>query len=265
MSIQARIITLNPQNPVALALLESLNSDGIEAQLSTAVDGRTAFPTLLSGEKVCQQQSLLNRKSELTASEVGCYLSHYRLVKQAYDQQLSHICIFEDDVAVAPGLGEVIRSVCALGDQAHMVRLMSLKLRKRKLVAPLTADHQLARPLRGALGTQGYVLNRQGMQRIVSAGANISMPIDKFYDSFFLFDLHCFYVEPHVVYEIDSSSTVAKRYTELDKRLWVRLGWRLNKLKRSLRRKWHYLSHKNDFEPANKPPATIGKSNRLRP
>jgi glycosyl transferase family 25 len=264
MPIQARIITLNSQNPVALELLEHLSKEGIEAQLSPAVDGRAGYPELLNGETIGQQQSLLNRKSELTASEVGCYLSHYRLIKYAFDQQLSHICIFEDDVVAEPGLGEVIRRVCELDDQAHMVRLMSLKLRERKLVYSLTSQHQLVRPLRGALGTQGYVLNRQGMQRILSVGANICMPIDKLYDSFFLFDLHCYSVEPHVIYEIDDSSTVAKRYNELDKRLWVQLGWRLNKLNRSMRRKWHYLSHKSDFEPVSKPPTAIGKSKRLR-
>jgi glycosyl transferase family 25 len=264
MPIQARIITLNSQNPVALELLENLNKEGIDAQLSPAVDGRASYPELLSGETVDQQQSLINRKSHLTASEVGCYLSHYRLIRHAFDQQLSHICIFEDDVIAEPGLAEVIRQVCELGDQAHMVRLMTLKLRDRKLVDSLTSQHQLVRPLRGALGTQGYVLNRQGMQRIISAGANISMPIDKLYDSFFLFNLNCFAVEPHVIYEIDGNSTVAKRYKELDKRLWVQLGWRLNKLNRSLRRSWHYLCHKSDFVPANKPPTSIGKSNRLR-
>jgi len=264
MTIQARIISLDPKNSVALALCQSLINEGIDAELFSAVDGRASFPDLLPGEKVCQNRSLLNRRTELTASEAGCYLSHYRLVKHAYENQLSHICIFEDDVIAEPGLGEVIRSICALDSDAHMVRLMSLKLRKRKLVQPLTADHQLARPVRGALGTQGYVLNRQGMKKILIAGANISMPIDKFYDSFFLFGFNCFYVEPHVIYEMDSDSTVTKRYTQLDKRLWVTLGWRLNKLYRSLRRKFYYLARRKDFTPAKKPPQDIGKSRRLR-
>ncbi len=264
MTIHAKVISLNTDNPVAIELVNELNSGDIQAELVSAIDGRRQMPALESDEKLNQKSSLINRKSELTATEVGCYLSHYRIIKNAYQQGLKHICIFEDDVVAEPKLNQVIETICKLDEQKHMVRLMSLKLRKRKFIESLSSEHSLARPLRGALGTQGYILNREGMNRVIKAGANICMPIDKFYDSFFLFGLNCYYVEPHVIYEQDSNSTVAKRYQDPDKRLWVKLAWRINKLYRSLMRKWHYVINYSEYSGAEEPSGNIGKSGRIR-
>ncbi len=264
MHINAWIISLNPQSDVVQSLLATLREQQIEAAIFPAVDGRKAMPVLQGDEKLDQARALVNRKAPLTSSEVGCYLSHYRLIRHAWEQGLSHVCIFEDDVVAEPGLGDLLRSIVTLDDDADLVRLMSLKIRKRKVVQPLAAGYTLVRPVRGALGTQGYVLNRSGMRKILEFGADISMPIDKLYDSFFLFDLHCFSVEPHAIYELANPSTVVKTGGNLDRRLWIALQWHLNKLHRSLRRKLHYLANRDAFSPATKPKGSQGKSKRIR-
>lgn len=264
MTINAWIIALNPQNPVALELQRTLVEQGIHAEIKPAVDGRQQMPALEGKESLSQARALVTRKAKLTSAEVGCYLSHYRLIRQAYDYGLEHICIFEDDVVAEEGLGDLIRTIYTLDDSAHMVRLMSLRIRKRKVVQSLPSGHSLIRPLRGALGTQGYVLNRIGMKKILEHGANIYMPIDKLYDSFFLFDLNCFSVEPHAIYELAHPTTVSKAGELAPTPLWAVAAWRIYKLYRSIQRYRYNLRHKRELTPASKPTTPQGRSERIK-
>lgn len=264
MSLNAWIIALNPENPVALELRRTLEGQGVAAQIQPAVDGRKEMPALQGRERLSQDKAVIYRRTPLTSAEVGCYLSHYRLIQQAYDQGLSHICLFEDDVVAEPGLGDLLRGIVQLDENAHLVRLMSLKIRKRKIVQTLPAGYTLVRPLRGAVGTQGYVLNRAGMKKVLDFGATVYMPVDKLYDNFFLYGLNCFSVEPHAVYEISRTTTVTKSKLAAKKNWMVELRWRMNKLVRSIRRKLHYLTKYNEYHPASRPSKTLGKSSRIR-
>lgn len=264
MSFKAWIIALNPENPVALELKKVLTDAGFEAEIQPAVDGRKAMPALQPGERLSQTRALIHRRAKLTSSEVGCYLSHYRLIRQAYEAGLDHVALFEDDVEAEEGLAEAMRGILTLGQDAHLVRLMSLKIRKRKVVQPLNGAFSLVRPVRGSLGTQGYILNREGMRRILKAGSTLYMPIDSFYDSFFVYNFNCFTIEPHAIYELGGPSNIKKTDGGLDNRLWVRAGWRVYKLFRSVMRKWHKLIHPGEFSPAAMPEGRPGRSARLR-
>lgn len=264
MTLNAWIIALNPENPVALELQRTLREQGIAADIKPAVDGRKEMPVLQGREQLSQRKALIYRRAPLTSSEVGCYLSHYRLIQEAYDQGLSHLCLFEDDVIAEPGIGSLLQSIAKLNDSAHLVRLMSLKIRKRKVVKALSGSYQLVRPQRGALGTQGYVVNRSGMKKILDFGATIYMPIDKLYDNFFMYNLNCFSVEPHAVYEIVRPTSVKKAPVSAVNAISLKLQCFLYKLYRSTRRRLHYWINIRDFSPATKPAQTIGKSHRIR-
>ena len=264
MSLETWIIALNPDNPVARDLLQSLTEQHIDARIFPAVDGRRDMPALQGQERISQTLALVTRKAKLTSSEVGCYLSHYRLIRQAYDRGVDHVCIFEDDVVAEAGLGNLIRDICELDDNAHLVRLMSLRVRKRKVVKTLPSGHTLVRPLRGALGAQGYVLNRMGMKKILDHGTNIYMPIDKLYDSFFLFGLNCFSVEPHAIYELIHPTTVSKAGELAPTPLWAVAVWRVYKLYRSIRRYSYNLVRRRELTPASKPSTPQGRSERIK-
>ena len=264
MTVTAWIIALNPENPTALALERSLREQGVNATIRQAVDGRQQMPALQGNEQLSQRKAMIYRQAELTTAEVGCYLSHYRLICEAYQSGLSHICLFEDDVVAEPGLGDLLKSIVQLDDNKHLVRLMSLKIRKRKVLQELAANYVLTRPLRGALGTQGYVVNRAGMERILTFGAMIHMPIDKLYDSFFLYDLNCYSVEPHAVYELARPTSVKKAQGTHKTTPEMTIRWQLNKLHRSLMRRFNQLAHWNEYHPATKPSGKQGKSERIR-
>lgn len=244
--------------------MADLKAEGLAPQLFDAVDGRQGMPKLQADEKISNLRSLINRRRILTSTEVGCYLSHYRLIKCAYQAGESHVLIFEDDAILEPSFGDAVKEIVQLPDHYHLVRLMARKVRKRKTLADLTPPYRLTKPIRGALGAQGYILNRVGMEKVLTQGKVLSMPIDKLYDSFFLFDLNCYCVEPHCIYELDHPTQIDKAYDLVDKRLFLQLAWRANKLYRSARRRAYFYKNLNEHKGATYPNEKMGKSSRIR-
>lgn len=262
MPISAWIISLDPEQENAKKLAADLLAQGFDVRFFPAVDGRSGLPSLNAGESISAWRSLVYRGAELTPSEVGCYLSHYRLIKQAYDEGQSQVLIFEDDVALEGDIYALIERIVDLPQHHHLVRLMALKIRKRKGLIDLGGTYQLTRPIRGALGTQGYVLNREGMRKVLAFGAKLTMGIDNLFDSFFLYGLKCYVVEPHAIYEIESPSFVKKQFVQPP--LWARIGRHFYKLYRSVFRRIDYWINKAEYQGAEKPGGIIGRSSRLR-
>ena len=242
------IITLNPNSPDVQGLSDTLNKEGLEPYLFSAVDGRVDKPDL---SQLCPSYLTGVSKSRgtiLTGSELGCYLSHLSVIKKAYDQGLTHVTILEDDVSIVEGMGEIVKEISTLPESYHFIRLMGLRPRARKVVQVLSETHSLTRSTKGLFGTQGYTLNRIGMSYILGKGAKITYPIDVFYDRFWESGLRCFCVEPHVIQHIERPTNIvipAKRYVG-------KFRSRVSLLKSSINRRLHLLLHFKDFFPYSK-------------
>lgn len=263
MQLKAWVISLDDQKPLPTQLVDYLRKHDFDAEIFPAVDGRSGVPVLKESESINEQRAITYRRRTLTSSEIGCYLSHLRAIRSAYEQGYQYVAVFEDDVIPEDDLAATLIACQQLDPQKHMVRLMELKPTKRKIIGPLGNHHSLTRPMRGTLGTQGYVLNRRGMERVLAYGSEVCMPIDKLYDNFFLYGLHCYAVEPHVIYEAASSSNVSKAGA-LHHTPWVMLRWQVYKLVRSLRRRLYLLRHAKEMLPAEKSKTKPGKSKRIR-
>lgn len=258
------VISLNPESENARKLIADLRSQGVEAEVFPAIDGRVGTPALEGGEQILGNLAMVRHGRCLTPSELGCYLSHLRAVKKAYRDDYEYVCVIEDDVVIESLFGDVYRSVLDKG--LDMVRLMSLRIRKRTVLEALDGEHHLVRPERGGLGTQAYVLNRTGMKKFIDYAENIYEPVDKVFDHFFLFDLKVFAVEPHVAYELVHETSVAKSSNSaVDKPLlWHRLVFHPVKLWFSLRRHFYRLRNWRDFSGAAVPAVKVGNTERAR-
>jgi glycosyl transferase family 25 len=142
---------------------------------------------------------------------------------------------------------------------------MGLKQHKRKLISLLDHTHWLTRPVKGLCGTQGYVINRIGMQKVIKTGASISEPIDKFFDHFWDIPLQCFCVEPHLIWERPRIKTSVKKQSRGDacKPLKNRIRKHQIKLTRSFRRKLYMLTQISRFFPSQKSFKKTGKTTRI--
>jgi glycosyl transferase family 25 len=258
------IITLDPESDRFQELLSLLSNQGLSVEIVEGVDGRKQFPPLEHGESVDQDRSLKIQLVELTRSEIGCYLSHFRTIKNAYEKGLERICILEDDILIEPDFKEVLGSIEKLSDEIEHVRLMGLKCHKRKDICGISKNHRLTRPVKGLCGTQGYVLNRRGMKKVLQCGSSISEPIDKFYDHFWDIDLRSYCIEPHVIWErpIIKSSIIKTSRKQASKPFSKLLRKHLVKLSRGFKRRAYVFKHWNDFSPAIKPSTSMGKTAR---
>jgi glycosyl transferase family 25 len=266
MSIPIRIITLNPESDPVRELRDELKKQGFDSETSLGVDGRNGTPALIDDEVIDQEESLKMRMVELRNAEIGCYLSHYRLVKKAFEQQYERICILEDDVLIESSFADVLQAIDDLPSTFEFVRLMGLKRHRRKTLQALTPEHHLIRPHKGICGTQGYVINRIGMQKVIAAGKRIAEPIYKFYDHFWDYGLECFGVEPHTIWErSNTQSTIEKESrTQATKALDKRIRKNLIKLIRSGRRRIYISKRLSQFYPASKQAGRIGNTERIR-
>ncbi len=258
------VISLNPVSANTQKLIADLRSQGLDAEVFPAIDGRAGTPPLEGGERIRGNLAMVRHGRRLTASELGCYLSHLRAIKQAYKNGYQYVCLIEDDVVIESRFGDVYRAVLDKG--LDMVRLMSLRIRKRVVLEALVGEHHLVRPERGGLGTQAYVLNRVGMQKFIDYAQNIYEPVDKVFDHFFLFDLNVYAVEPHVAYELVHETSVQKSPSIAAEKplLWQRLVFHPVKLWFSLRRHFYRLRNWRDFSGAALPKQKVGKTERAR-
>ncbi|CAA0111639.1 Uncharacterised protein [Zhongshania aliphaticivorans] len=257
-----RVISLDKEAENTRKLLADLEAQGVAADVYAAVDGRKDRPALQQGEYFRDTLAMIRHGKRLTNSELGCYLSHYRAVKDAYNRGYEYLCLFEDDVVVEPQFGDVFRVL--LDKNLDMVRLMSLKLRRRKVLEPLAEPHCLVRQERGGLGAQSYLLSRIGMKKFIDYGCAIYEPVDKVFDHFFLFDLNVFAVEPHVAYELMHETSVAKRADILvaGPSLLHKLAFHPVKLWFSLCRHIYLFRHRHAFSGAEMADASVGKTTR---
>ncbi|MEM9744304.1 MAG: glycosyltransferase family 25 protein [Pseudomonadota bacterium] len=264
-AVSMQIITLSPDGERTQALLAELAGQGLEASTYAAVDGRNGLPALEAPERLDEARALRYRQVPLTGSEIGCYLSHYRVIRDAYRAGEQQLCVLEDDVSLEPEFAEVLGGLLACSDpKFEFVRFMGLKRHRRKRVQQLPEERWLTRPVKGLCGTQGYLINRGGMEKVLRTGAAIWRPIDKFYDQFWDSDLACFAIEPHVIYELPSQSSIRHSSTGKVGSLWQRtLGKRLLKVWRSSQRRLYQFRRWSEFRPAEAVGERYGRTERI--
>ncbi|BFM05925.1 glycosyltransferase family 25 protein [Halioxenophilus aromaticivorans] len=258
------IITLNRQVETAGNLFRDIQQQGLPCQWFAGVDGRQEKPALQGREFYNLDRALTRHRQELTVSEIGCYLSHYRAVQQAYEQGYEFACILEDDVVIEDNFATVVRELMA--EDLELVRLMALKLRRRKVVKTLASGCLLTRPERGVLGTQAYLFNRRGMQKFLDHAWDMYEAIDHVLDHFFLFDVAQHAVEPHIAYERVRPTNVQKTPCNRCQKpnLWQKLRHHPAKLSFSRKRHAYFRTHKAALFPNDLPNKCPGKSLRLR-
>lgn len=259
------IISLDPSKPDVQTLLADLNSQGVQATIADAVDGRRQFPVLMEGETLDSDKSIGRRFISLTDTEVACYLSHLRAIRKAYEDGVEKLCLLEDDISLEDNFAGVLKEVFNLPEEFEFVRLMGLKRHRYKRLQSLDNSTYLVRPIKGFCGAQGYVINRAGMKIMIDKASVIWEPIDKIFDHYWETNMRCYAVVPHVIWERPSSSSIAKKSRRKGaSNFWLKLKSHWFKLSRSIHRHWYVLWRWSEFRPTVKPPKMMGKTQRMR-
>jgi glycosyl transferase family 25 len=253
MSIPSFVISLEHDTERRRHMQHLLGEIGMAAEFVAAVDGRKLTPDDLDAYDA--KRCLRVYGVEMIPSELGCYLSHYRLYQRMVSEGIETALIMEDDLQLDPCLPRLIDQLVALrGIDWLVIRLMSSRGRladpdamKRQghAVAALDCGRTLYRLRTHVLGACAYLITRQGAARMVEYGRHIFMPIDHTMDRFWENGIVPYVVSPFLVTITELPSRIGARMPDRhrDQPLSVRIGRRLQRASDGLRKRAFNLVH----------------------
>lgn len=230
------------------AMVAALDEIGMAAEFVPAVDGRA----LSDADRAAydRRRCLAVYGVDMLPSELGCYLSHYRLCERIVREEIEAALVLEDDVRLDPALPAIVDALLAGPAQDwRVVRLNTLRGRvanppsawwRGRQVAALPDGYGLYRLGTHVLGAGGYLIKRAGAARMVEYGRRIFMPIDHTMDRFWDNGIVPYVVRPFPVHHrADLESRIGARppARHRDQPFAVQARRRLQRLKDGVRKR----------------------------
>ncbi len=112
--------------------------------------------------------------------EIGCYLSHYMLIKEAINSPYSYTVVFEDDFNISDNnfnekLTKSLKTLENMNINFDMLYLGNILENKGE---PITDNIYRASKTTQLLGTHAYLINNKSAKKILSNLNNIDCAID---------------------------------------------------------------------------------------
>jgi glycosyl transferase family 25 len=186
-------------------------------------------------------------------SEIGCYLSHYRLWERVARDGLEYALILEDDVDIDSNIPGLIDDLRACPDwlvvRLHSMRSRVLEPKKPAFIGRRIADLRdgagLFRLRTHTLGAAAYLLRAEGARRLVAYAERIVLPVDQTMDRFWENGIAPFVVRPFPVRQLDAfdSSIGARAPGPQDTQPFgIVMRRRLQRIGDGLRKRLHLLT-----------------------
>ncbi len=181
-----------------------------------AEDARTdweyfsAYTGLTSPLRYDERAALRRYGHLLSASEVGCYTSHYKVWEWFIGSKYDQIIIMEDDVLVE---WAVIRELAKYNFSqigVNVLRLFAPYPFKAKMIIPrfLSRHIHLLRVVGIMVGGQGYLLTRRGAEALLRCGKAITLPVDEYMGRYWVYGMLTYALFPFPMLERHVASTI---------------------------------------------------------
>lgn len=182
-----------------------------------------------------------------TLGELGCYLSHVRVMEAFLASPHEFALILEDDVKPTAALPEVLERLMAAHERWDMVKLSAIHSGSPVGVLDVGQGHQLGVMFSRCTGSSAYMVNRAAAQRYVQALLPMQLPYDHAFDRGWVYGLKVRRVFPEVCVHDDLvESTIGtpgpSRKFHWSRR-WATYRYRLcNELRRLFYGIWNWLA-----------------------
>jgi len=147
---------------------------------------------------------------ELTANEIGCYLSHKEAWKRCVEKNIPTL-ILEDDFVLAPEFGHVIQTLLSNLDPWSFVRLQGLYEVPYQELSTID-DVRLVKNIGDAVGATAYLLKPEIARTLIHESSDIYEPADHFLEHQKKHDLEFLAVQPYPVDITRAKSTIDDRH-----------------------------------------------------
>jgi glycosyl transferase family 25 len=153
---------------------------GLTPTFVDAVDGRK-IPAAEISRIVDERGRLKRAPKPLSPAEVGCYLSHWRVLERIVAQEIPQALVMEDDLLIDGELPKVLEALATKALPPYeMIKLgISEPLTKAfEAILPLTDDASLVRHHNVVNSNLAYVITGAGARRFLGYGMPIRYPVD---------------------------------------------------------------------------------------
>lgn len=173
-----------------------------------AVEGRSLSPQEQAAVMDAQE---FGRRHGMTptAGELGCYLSHVRVLQAFLASGHDLALILEDDVQPRAALPAVLQELAACSDGWDMVKLSAIHSGTPQRVRDLGHGYALGVMLSRCTGSSAYAVHRAAAQRYVERLLPMNLPYDHAFDRGWVYGLKVRRVVPEVcVHDDQVESTI---------------------------------------------------------
>ena len=148
-------------------------------------------------------------------AEIGCWLSHYQIMKEIVEKGPETVAVFEDDAGLSADLPEVLD---ALEQRPFAFDVVKLNRRSRRTFIPcerLKTGHRVGRVRYHDYGSEGYVITREAARHFLENTPRMMREIDQALSRFWENGLNVFYVDPPVVSHDEEDDSQIERDRKL--------------------------------------------------
>ena len=224
--------------------MAAFDAVGIPLEVFEAVDGAEEI-AFEAGESVDFRDGRACPHVFIETAQIACCLSHYRLLRRAYDEGLERVLVFEDDARPLPGLRAALPELAALPASFELVRLHCPPYRRvipgciprgtMGRVAHRLCDGRRVIRLRGmSYQTVAYMMNRAGIGKFLDHAQPMRAPLDVLLAYFWRLDLASYVVSESLA-EPSGEPTTRTRG-----RRYRGPGWRPGKRFSLGKKFWHF-------------------------
>ena len=151
--------------------------------------------------------AIVRRGRPLSRAELGCYSSHFTVWSEFLSSDDDQLIVLEDDVVVDWRYLEVLAAHDFSHDHIEYIRLASIALPPALNLGEFLGRY-LFLFLGYALGSQGYLLTRNGAKHMLDFCRIVRAPLDDTMDQSWWGSLPNLILYPPVVMALEGSSTI---------------------------------------------------------
>ncbi len=170
---------------------------GLALERVPAVDGTKLTEAELQ-HHYCADRNRRDYHSQLSAGEIGCYLSHRRAWQLILERDLDYAVILEDDVILEADFGHALDLLPQAGRNWDVIKLGAVK--RRPIVDfRLLGGFGLCRYKKTPISAYAQVVSRLGAQKLLQREERFSRPVDVDLQHVWEHGLEIFGLEPFPV------------------------------------------------------------------
>ena len=197
------VINLTRAHERRARIAEQFETLGIEFELFVGIDGHM-LPEEEHIRHGDRQSGLVNWVHPNVPGMLGAWISHRQVWRNALDEGLDMIAVFEDDVTLASNVGQLLNAVEVAVEDGLTFDIIFLDNRRpyRPFVSLADIDHEFSIGLirHGNIGASGYIITRSAIEHLLRKYPRMPVAIDQLMHAGWQNNLQTFTLRPQVVF-----------------------------------------------------------------